>query len=293
MLNALDPLAALSGHLAELAAMAAARTVTVHGRDGRTVSGILWDEGLIVTAEEPLERDDELGVTLPDGARVTATLAGRDPGTDVALLRAPTGAVTAMAVAPAAALSPGHLVLATGRVAEGPIAGLGMVALIGGPWRSLRGGKLERRIRLAIKAAPEVEGGPVLDHAGRLVGMAVAGPRRQVLAIPAETIERVVGLLCTHGRIARGYLGLATQPIAQGATRGLIVVGVDAEGPAGRAGILLGDVVAAIDGVTVCSVREMLARLDPETVGRDVPVDLIRAGARQRLTVRIGERPSL
>jgi len=293
MPDRLDPLAALSGHLADLAAAAAARTVTVHGRDGRSVSGILWAEGLIITAEEPLERDDELGVTLPDGARVTASLAGRDPGTDVALLRAPTGTVAAMAVAPPAALAPGHLVLATGRIADGPIAGLGMVALVGGPWRSLRGGKLERRIRLAIKAAPEVEGGPVVDHAGRLVGMAVAGPRRQVLAIPAETIHRVVGLLCAHGRITRGYLGLATQPIAQGATRGLIVVGVDAEGPAGRAGVLLGDVIAAIEGTPVCSVREMLARLDPETVGRDVPVDLIRAGVRQRLTVRIGERPSL
>lgn len=293
MQDALDPLAALSGHLADLAAAAAARTVTVHGRDGRTVSGILWSEGLIVTAEEPLERDDELGITLPDGKRVTASLAGRDPGTDVALLRAPTGAVAPIEPAAPAALAPGHLVLATGRIAEGPIAGLGMVALVGGPWRSLRGGKLERRIRLAIKAAPEVEGGPVLDHAGRLVGMAVAGPRRQVLAIPAETIARVIGLLSTQGRIARGYLGLATQPIAQGETRGVIVVGVDAEGPAGRAGVLLGDVITMIADVPVCSVREMLAQLDPETVGRDVPVDLIRAGARQRLTVRIGERPSL
>jgi len=293
MPEALDPLAALSGHLAGLAAAAAARTVTVHGRDGRTVSGIVWSDGLIVTAEEPLERDDELGVTLPGGERVIASLAGRDPGTDVALLRAPTGAVVPMNTSPPAALVPGHLVLATGRTADGPIAGLGMVALVGGPWRSLRGGKLERRIRLAIKAAPEVEGGPVLDHAGRLVGMAVAGPRRQVLVIPAETIQRVLGLLSTHGRIVRGYLGLATQPIAQGATRGLIVVGVDADGPAGRAGVLLGDVIAAIDDVAVCSVREMLARLDPETVGRDVPVDLIRAGGRQRLTLRIGERPSL
>lgn len=287
-----DPLATFSNRLAELARAAAGVTVAVHGRDGRAISGFLWEDGLVVTAEEALERDDEIGVTLPDGERVVATLAGRDAGTDVALLRATTGAVRALPRAPADALAPGHLVVASGRVEDGPIVGSGMAALVGGPWRSMRGGRLDRRIRLSLKAAPEIEGGPVVDHEGRLVGMAVHGPRRQVLAIPAETIARVVELLSSKGRIARGYLGVATQPVAQGAVRGLIVVGVDAEGPAGRAGLLLGDVVAAIDDVAVRSVREMLGRLDPESVGRDVPVDVVRAGAKLRLRVTIGERPS-
>src|SRR5215210_1251703 len=107
-----DPLAAFSDRLAALTAEAAARVVAVHGRDGRARSGLLWAEGLVVTAEEALERDDELSLTLPDGRMVPATLAGRDPGTDVALLKAETGGVEPLIPAPPGALSAGHLVLA-------------------------------------------------------------------------------------------------------------------------------------------------------------------------------------
>jgi len=130
----------------------------------------------------------------------------------------------------------------------------------------------------------------VLDHAGRLVGMAVPGPRRRALAIPAETIARAVEQLRTRGRVARGYLGLAMQPVQMGEVRGLIVVGVDPRSPAGLAGVLLGDVLAAWDGKPLGSVRDMLARLDPESVGTTVSLELIRAGLPHRVQVRIGER---
>ena len=268
-----DPFAAFSDRLAALTAEAAARVVAVHGRDGRARSGLLWAEGLVVTAEEALERDDELSLTLPDGRMVPATLAGRDPGTDVALLKAATGAFAPLPVAPPAALATGHVVLAVGRGEYGPGAAFGIASLVGGPWRSMRGGRLDRRIQLGLRLDPSAEGGAVLDHAGRLVGMAVPGPRRRALAIPAETIARSV-----------------EQPVQLGEGRGLIVVGVDPRSPAGLAGVLLGDVLAAWDGAPLGSVRDMLARLDPDSVGTTVTLELVRAGLPHRVQVRIGER---
>ncbi len=286
----IDSLAAFSEQLAALAALGATRTVAVHGRDGRARSGLLWADGLVVTAEEALERDDEITVTLPNGERVAATLAGRDPGTDIALLRAETGSVPDLATAPPAALAAGHLVLAVGRGEHGPLAGFGMAAQVGGPWRSMRGGRLERRIQLGLRLDPTAEGGTALDHAGRLLGMAVSGPRRQALVIPSETIARSVEQLGRRGRVARGYLGLALQPVRAGAVRGLIVVGIDPQSPAGLGGLLIGDVLAAWDGTPLGSVREMLARLEPESIGTQVMLDLIRGGQPMRLAVRIGER---
>lgn len=286
----IDPLAAFSEQLAALAALGATRTVAVHGRDGRARSGLLWADGLVVTAEEALERDDEITITLPIGERVAATLAGRDPGTDIALLRAETGPVPALAIAPPGALAAGHLVLAVGRGEHGPLAGFGMAAQVGGPWRSMRGGRLERRIQLGLRLDPAAEGGVALDHAGRLLGMAVSGPRRQALVIPAETIARSVEQLGRRGRVARGYLGLALQPVQAGAVRGLIVVGIDPQSPAGLGGLLIGDVLAAWDGTPLGSVREMLARLEPESIGTQVMLDVIRGGQPMRLAVRIGER---
>lgn len=287
-----DPLAAFSDRLAALAAAGAARTVAVHGRDGRRArSGLIWAEGLVVTAEEALERDDELSVTLPDGQRVAATLAGRDPGTDVALLRAETGPLPPLPAEGPAAAAAGHVVLALARGEHGAAAAFGTVTLAGGPWRSMRGGKLDRRIQLGLRLDPEGEGGPVLDHAGRLIGMAVPGPHRLVLAIPAETIARTVEVLRTRGRVARGYLGLAMQPVGlPGGKRGVIVVGLDPDGPGARGGVLLGDVLTGFNGAPVGSVRDLLAGLDPETVGRDARLDLVRAGAPMRLSVRIAER---
>ncbi|WP_187830187.1 S1C family serine protease [Siccirubricoccus phaeus] len=288
----LTPFAALSRQLAAFTAAAAARTCLVHGRDGRARAGLIWAEDQVVTAEEALERDDDLAVTLPDGRQVPASLAGRDPGTDLALLRAATGAPAPLDLAPAEGLEPGHLVLAIGRGEYGPVAARALVAELGGPWRSLRGGRLERRIRLDIKLDPAAEGGAVLDHEGRLLGMAVPGPRRRALVVPVETISRVVPLLAAEGRIARGYLGLALQPVRleEAPGRGLIAVGVDPRSPAGEAGILLGDVLLAWDGMPLASVREMLARLDPESVGRTVVLDLLRGGQKRQARVTIRAR---
>jgi S1-C subfamily serine protease len=297
-----DPFAALSTRLAALVESVTPRLVAVHGRDGRASSGILWRPGLVVTAAETLEREEDITLALPDGRRVAATLAGRDAATDIALLRAAEadgGAGGGLALPPEAgdaeaALRPGHLLLALGLGEDGPIAALGIAAVVGGPWRSQRGGRIDRRIRLDLALHPAAEGGAVIDHAGRLLGMAVFGPRRRALVIPATTIARAAASLEARGRFARGYLGLAMQAVRVGGARnGLIVVGIDPRGPAERAGLVLGDVIVAWDGVPLAGggVREVLERLDPDSVGRCVALELVRGGAPARAEVTIGERP--
>ena len=299
---AADPFAALSDRIVALAEATGPRLVAVHGSDRRpSFSGILWSTGLVVTAAEALERDDDLAVTFADGRHLPATLAGRDAATDIALLRVEGAGEGLDAPTPGAeeTLRLGQLLLALGRGEEGPIAALGIAAVVGGPWQSLRGGRIDRRIRLDLTLRREAEGGAVVDGAGRMLGMAVLGARRRgALVIPTATIARAVAAYAARGRMARGYLGLAMQPLRVGrgcgAGHGLIVVGLDPGGPAERAGMVLGDVIVAWDGapLTGGGVREVLARLDPDSVGRRVTLDLLRGGAPARVEVTIGERPS-
>jgi S1-C subfamily serine protease len=296
------PLPAFSDHLADLVAGAAPSIVAVHGRGRNAASGFVWRPGHVVTADETLETDGDLAVTLPDGRRVEATLLGRDPTTDVALLKADDAEAPALPLDGAADPRPGDLVLAVGRREGEPAAHLGIVQVAGGPWRSQRGGRIDRLLRLDVRLDPRSEGGVVLDARGRAIGMAVYGPRRTVLAIPAATIERVANQLSRSGRIARGYAGLGLQPVRlDEATarsldlpegRGLIVVDVDPNGPGRRAGVLQGDIVAQWDGEPVRGMRELSARLGPESVGRSVAITVIRAGQPTMLNLSVAERPA-
>jgi S1-C subfamily serine protease len=231
-------------------------------------------------------------------------MAGRDPSTDVAVLRAKDiDEVAPIALNPADDVGPGNLAVAVGRRPEGTIAHFGAVSVAGGPWRSMRGGQIDRFMRLDLRLDTRAEGGVLLDaRNGRAFGMAVYGPRRSVLAIPAPTIERVADHLLTHGRIGRGYLGLGLRPVrldddtarrlAIAEARGLIVVNVDPDGPAHRAGVLQGDVVMSWNGEPVRRVREVLDRLGPDCVGRAVSLSLVRAGQAASAQVAIIERSS-
>ncbi len=298
---AASPLAALSDQFAALVERASHSIVAIdRGRRWRRVSGIHWRPGVIVTAEEALDQDDELAVVLPDGRRVTASLAGRDPTTDVAVLRFQPDGLPVAEIGDAAALRPGNLVLAVGRHEAGPVASLGIVALAGGAWQSQRGGTIDRLLRLDLAFTTTAEGGALLDATGKVVGMTVPGPRWRVLAIPASTIDRVADQLLAKGRIARGYLGAGLQRVrldaklaeSAGLERGraVMVMRVDPDGPAARAGLLLGDVITAWNGAPVARVREVMQHLGPESVGRAVELRLLRAGAPTTLTVTIGER---
>lgn len=280
-----DLLAALSRATAEAVAAAAARVVRVS--DGqRSMSGLLWGEGRIVTAEECLAADDGLSVTLPDGRTVPAELTGRDPSTDVALLAAETGAATA----PGAAALPGvgSLALAVGR-GDGPLAAFGIVAGVGPEWTSAAGGRIDARIGLSFVLPHRLEGGAAVDVAGGLLGMAVADPRRRGLVIPTATVDRAVATLASKGYVGRGYLGLALQPLRR-AGGGLIAVEVSDGGPAAAAGVVVGDIVTTWDGEPLRSMRGLARRLGPDTVGRDVRLGVTRGGSPLEVAVTVGER---
>ena len=298
-----DVLLHLSTSSAAAVDRAARSVVAVHARDRLGASGVLWRDGVVVAASDAVERDEDLAVTLPDGQRLTAALAGRDPTTDIAVLRVEsTQGVTVTETGDPAALRPGHFVLAVGRRSDegaAVVASLGIVATSAGPWRSMRGGAIDRLIRLDLRLDPTAEGGALVDAAGKTMGIVVPGPRRRVLAIPATTIDRVADQLLAKGRIPRGYVGLgmrrvrldakSAQSLSPPRRMGVIVLSVDPDGPAARAGLMLGDVLTTWGGSPVADVRDIMERLGPESVGTAVELGVIRAGTPTRASVAIVE----
>lgn len=290
-ITAASSLQNLSDAFAEVVGRTARSIVAVHTARSRS-SGFFWRPGLIVTADEALAEDGDIAVVLPSGESAAATVVGRDPTTDVALLRVASASPAGAALDDASA-SVGALALAIGAQNGTPTAAFGAIAFVGGPWRSLRGGEIDARIELDLDLRRAGEGGLAVDAAGRALGMAVFGPRRRALAIPTKTIERVAAKLETHGRIARGYLGLGLQTtkLDAGAGVGAMVMSVDAGGPGAAAAIRQGDVIVRWNGEPVQGVRALLRALGPESVGRMVDVSLLRGGEAREAVVTIGERP--
>jgi S1-C subfamily serine protease len=295
-----SPLVAFSDHTAQLVEGIAGSIVAVHGGARWPSSGIHWQSGVIVTAEEALERDEGIKITLMGGRQVEASLAGRDPTTDVAVLRFQSDG---LAIAPTAdaSLRSGQVAIAVGNHEGAPLAALGIVALAGGAWHSLRGGTIDSLIRLDLALHPAGEGGALVGPLGRVAGMTVLGPRRRALAIPTSTINRTVDQLLTKGHVFRGYLGASLQPVrlghgskdAQSSTsgRGVLVVSIDPDGPAARAGMFVGDIVVAWNAAQVDRVRDVIRLLGPDSTGKTVDLGLIRGGTPMPLKVTIGERP--
>jgi S1-C subfamily serine protease len=296
-----NSLVAFSDAAAQLVERTASSIVAVHGGGRWPSSGIHWHSGVVVTAEEVLEQDEDIKVMLPGGRVVAASLAGRDPSTDVAVLRFQPDGLPAAPTADAASLLPGHVVLAIGNHEGAPMASLGIVAIAGPAWHSVRGGTIDSLIRLDLALSPAAEGGAVIDVQGRVVGMAVLGPRRRALAIPTSTIDRVVDQLLAKGHVFRGYLGAGLQPVrlgrrsngaqSSGIGRGILVASIDPDGPAARAGLLVGDVVTTWNAKPVDRVREVMRLLGSDSIGNTVDLGLLRGGAPTTLKVVIGERP--
>ena len=263
-------------------------------RSGRSrSSGFVWKPGLIVTADEPLSDEGELSVTLLEGKVVAAQLIGRDPTTDIALLRAEDPELQTFSMS-STTIRAGAPVLAVGAEDGIPTASLGVVSRAAGPWRSMRGGEIDTRIELDLRLRPSAEGGSVLSMEGQAIGMAVFGPRRRVLVIPSSTIDRVAGKLESHGRIPRGYLGLGLQPVVVDDENesAAMVVSVDPSGPAAVAGLYQGDILMTWNGERVQGLRPLLRALGPDSVGQTVTVGLRRAGKTRDVPLTIGERPS-
>ena len=284
-------LAALSAALADATATAAARVVAVASAGHHdTISGVIWRTGLLVTAHEGLAGDDEFSVLMPDGSKKLASLVGRDPSTDVALLKLETGAFADWPAAPLPAA--GSLALAVGRAENGAIAAFGVVSEAGPGWRSMRGGLIDARIVLGLRLAGRAEGGAVIAPDGALIGLAVTGPRRRALAIPAATIERAVAALGARGYVARGYLGASLHPLAgQGSAGGTIIVGIEAGGPAAQAGLVVGDIITTWNGEAIGTVGAVSQRLGTDSVGHKVKLGITRGGTATDIDVTIGERP--
>jgi len=300
-----DALVAFSNDLAAAVERAGRATVAIHARRRIPSSGVHWRPGVVVTANHTVRRDEEITVTLGTGETVAATLAGRDAGTDLAVLRL-AGAAAAAAptadVAGAEALAVGRLVLAVGRPGDGgATASLGIISALGPEWRTWHGGRIDRFVRLDLAIYDGFSGGPLVDAAGRVLGVNTSGlARGAAIAVPAATVERVAGQLLEKGRVARGYLGLGMQPArlpdalrqslglpGEGA---LLVVSVESGGPADRGGILLGDVLVALDGTYVQEPGDVLALLGPERVGSTMTARLVRGGVEVTRTITVGER---
>jgi S1-C subfamily serine protease len=281
----------LSDSLADVVDRAAPSIVAVHSARSRS-SGFVWRPGLIVTADEALDDEGDIAVILPGGDTAVATIVGRDPSTDVALLRVDRPhppSVTLKSVS----LQAGALAWAVGSVQGAPLAAFGTVSLVGGAWRSLRGGEIDARIELDLSLRRAVEGGVALDASGGAFGMVVSGARRQVLVIPAATVERVAARLETHGRVARGYLGLGLQPIKLDGDSGygVMVVSVDPKGPGAAAGVRQGDLIIKWNDQQTQDVRMILRALGPDSVGSTVKLALRRGGEPAEVQITLSERP--
>ncbi|HEY5301972.1 MAG TPA: S1C family serine protease [Acetobacteraceae bacterium] len=279
--------------------IAAAAPCVVAIRVGhRPRTGILWRPDVVVTSEQILPDEAEL-TAVHQGIDVPVRLAGRDPGTNVAVLRLTTPRQGALpAAAPAPRVGALALMLGADRLGA-PTARLAMVHATGPAWDSMAGGRIDAMLRLDARLGAD-EGGPVLDAAGRLLGMSTAGPRRRTLVIPTATIERVLDPLLIAGRVARGWLGVGLHKVAipqalragAGRETGMMVMNLLDGGPAEQAGVLPGDILLDVAGVPAPDARALAAKLGPESIGQPVAVTLLRGGAPLNVSITVAARPA-
>jgi serine protease DegQ len=295
-----DTLAALSDGMADAVERIAASVVRVNGRRRRSGSGVVLAQNKVLTASHVLEREEDLSVETADGRTLTARFAGRDHSTDLAVLD-----VEDLDVEPATPAEGearvGQISLAVGSHSrgEGPRATLGVVSAVGGPVRSRRRPRLERYIQTDATPYPGFSGGPLIDARGNVLGILVSGwGRGAAFAIPADIAWRTAGTLSERGSVKRGYLGILSQPVrlpdgqSFGLTQrsGLLVVGVEDGSPAGRGGLIVGDILATLDGQPIEDTDDLLELLAGDRVGSSVPVKLVRGGELAEVEITVGER---
>jgi S1-C subfamily serine protease len=289
-------LAALSNDIAATIEAVAANVVAVEGRDRIGSTGFFIGPGTILTADHALE-SDEVEVVYADGRTEKGRFAGRDPSTDLALLTVPTAGPAALGPVASDDIRVGTIAIAVARDDDGDLsATMGVVGSIGAAWRTWRGGEIDRFIRADVSLYPRFSGSPLVDGTGRLIGLNTWGlSRRQALVVPAATISRVIEALGTHGRIARGYLGLAMQgialPEAFGGGSGVIALGIAPGGPAERGGLIVGDIITSLSGRRIGDSDDVQSLLDAASVGTQTVVGILRGGKPLELPLTIGERP--
>ncbi|CAA9589931.1 MAG: HtrA protease/chaperone protein [uncultured Thermomicrobiales bacterium] len=291
----------LSDEMAGAVQTAGQSIVRINARRRLPATGIVWasdgNGATIVSANHVIERDEEITVVAPDGRELPAKLVGRDPGSDLAVLKVEGAALTPAPRAPQEAVRVGAIVLALGRAGE-LAATIGIVSALGGPWEGGRGRRFAKLISSDAPMFPGFSGGPLVDASGRVVGLLSSHlGRGMTLAIPNEEVERIAATLGTHGKVARGYLGVGAQPVALpgalkasvGQDQGLLLVTVEDDGPAARGGLTVGDIIVALAGQPTQSLDDLRTGLATEPVGQAIPVRILRGGQPTDLSVTPGE----
>jgi len=304
-----NQLSDFSAQITEAVEATAASIVAVDARPRVETTGIVWREGIIVSTNHTIRRDDNITVTLESGQTLAATLVGRDAGSDLAVLKID-DAEAAKSLKPAdvigtTEIKAGNIVLAIGRaVKEGGVtASFGIVKTVGGAWRTWRGDEIERFISLDLAIYLGFSGGALINPDGKVYGVNTSAfGRGTALTIPSETVNRVVGVLLAKGRVARPYLGIGTQPVPLSESlrakldlkqsSGLMLLTVEADGPAEKAGVLIGDVLLSIGDKPTLEAADVQAALWGREAGSTVSARFLRGGEPKEIEITLGERPA-
>jgi S1-C subfamily serine protease len=291
---------AISNALADVVAQAAPYVVQVNGRPRYPASGIVWaQEGVIVTANHVVQRDEEITVGLADGEALSASLVGRDPGTDLAVLKVASSALTAASWLEESEIRVGALVLALGRPGASVEASLGVISALGGAWRTGGGGQVSHFIKPDLVMYPGFSGGPLVGGDGQVVGLTSSALLRSGgVALPAATVKPVVETLLAHGHMGRGYLGVGVQTVRLPAAiieeldqkAGLLITSVEADSPAEEGGLLVGDILVTFDGEPVRQPDDLSALLMGGRAGQRISIRLARGGALAERNLTVGSR---
>lgn len=298
-----EALVKLSDELTEIVHAIDPHVVSIQARRHYPSSGLRWNADVIVTASHTIEREEEVGISFADGTTAMATLAGRDPGTDLAVLKVESAPPALSQMGHGDEVRAGELAVVVGRSPDSGVnASLGIVSARSGPWRTWRGGQLDAYIRLDARLFPQSSGGAVVNARGQLVGIATTALSRIAgVAIPVSSVQSVTEKLLQRGFIPRGYVGIGVQPVPIPEelrkklqienSDGLIVLTIEADGPADRAGILPGDIVSSIGGAAVENIDDLRRYSDSEGIGKQVAMTYIRGGELRSSEITIGERP--
>jgi S1-C subfamily serine protease len=292
----------LSNALAQVTERVASTTVAVHAEARGSSTGVLWRPGVIVTAEHALRRDEEIQVTLPDGRVVPASLAGRDPSTDLAVLNCSEATASPVETTNATAVRPGAFALVVGRTrASGPVAAFGVVSLVASERKMWTGAALAPYIRLDLALQSTAAGGAAVDANGKVFGIATPRfARFGAIAVPTATVNRVVDVILEKGRIPRGYLGVGLQPVRlpealrlslqRAEKTAAIVLEVEPESPAHKAGMLIGDILISLEGKPVTHLDTVQSHLAGQDIGKTLSAKIVRGGKAQALNIVVSER---
>lgn len=290
----------LSSDLASAVSAAGQSIVRVEARRRQSATGVVWSaDGLIITAHHVVERDDNIRVGLPNGTIVNAALVGRDPTTDIAMLRVEVSDLTPATWAALESVKVGHLVLAVARPDANLQATLGVISALDAAWRTGEGGTIDAFIQTDVVMYPGFSGGPLVSAGGQMIGLNSSALMRDTpVTLPAVTLRRVATALLAHGKVKRGFLGVSAQPVRLpeaiasqvGQETGLMLMAVEPGSPADSGGLIMGDTMLALDGEKVHHMDDLLALLTGDRIGKTVPVLVLRGGQQQTLTVTVGER---